>query len=91
MGRTPAEVAQILGVSQSRVSQIENGDLGAMELETLRAYATPPPDVIRVSSDDPYSGAGAPRSPSLVPRRVLSRLFIRPLSRAPRRRPNVPV
>jgi DNA-binding XRE family transcriptional regulator len=39
IGKTQAEVAHILGVSQSRVSQIENGDLAAMELETLRAYA----------------------------------------------------
>jgi predicted XRE-type DNA-binding protein len=35
-----AEVAHILGVSQSRVSQIENGDIEAIELETLRPYAT---------------------------------------------------
>jgi DNA-binding XRE family transcriptional regulator len=40
IGKTQAEIAQILGVSQSRVSQIENGDIEAMELETLRAYAT---------------------------------------------------
>lgn len=40
VGKTQAEVAQILGVSQSRVSQIENGDIEAMGLETLRAYAT---------------------------------------------------
>jgi DNA-binding XRE family transcriptional regulator len=40
IGKTQAEVAQILGVSQSRVSQIENGDIEVMELETLRAYAT---------------------------------------------------
>ncbi|WP_241756494.1 helix-turn-helix domain-containing protein [Actinomadura sp. RB99] len=40
VGKSQAEVAQILGVSQSRVSQIENGDIEAMELETLRAYAT---------------------------------------------------
>ena len=38
IGKTQAEVAQILGVSQSRVSR--NGDVEAMELETLRAYAT---------------------------------------------------
>lgn len=38
-GKTQAEVAAALRVSQSRVSQIENGDLGAMELDTLRAYA----------------------------------------------------
>jgi DNA-binding XRE family transcriptional regulator len=39
VGRTQAEVAAVLGVSQSRVSQIENGDPGSMELETLRSYA----------------------------------------------------
>ncbi|WP_406287958.1 helix-turn-helix domain-containing protein [Embleya sp. NBC_00896] len=39
LGRTQAEVAAVLGVSQSRVSQIETGDLEAMELETLRSYA----------------------------------------------------
>lgn len=40
VGKTQAELAQILGVSQSRISQIENGRIEAMELETLRAYAT---------------------------------------------------
>ena len=39
LGRTQAEIATLLGVSQSRVSQIENGDIDAMELDTLRAYA----------------------------------------------------
>ncbi|GAA2311680.1 XRE family transcriptional regulator [Nonomuraea roseoviolacea subsp. roseoviolacea] len=39
IGKTQAEIAQILGVSQSRISQIENGNIEAMELETLRAYA----------------------------------------------------
>jgi DNA-binding XRE family transcriptional regulator len=39
LGKTQAEVAAALGVSQSRISQIENGDIEAMELETLRAYA----------------------------------------------------
>ena len=39
IGRTQADVARILGVSQSRVSQIENGDVEAMGLDTLRAYA----------------------------------------------------
>ncbi|MFF7248277.1 helix-turn-helix domain-containing protein [Embleya sp. NPDC008237] len=40
LGKTQAEVAAVLGVSQSRVfSQIETGDLDAMELETLRSYA----------------------------------------------------
>lgn len=39
VGKTQAELAQVLGVSQSRISQIENGKIEAMELETLRAYA----------------------------------------------------
>lgn len=39
LGKTQADVAAALGISQSQVSQIENGDLDAMELETLRAYA----------------------------------------------------
>lgn len=39
VGKTQTEVAAVIGVSQSRISQIENGDIGAMELETLRAYA----------------------------------------------------
>jgi DNA-binding XRE family transcriptional regulator len=40
IGKTQAEIARILGVSQSRISQIENGNVAAMELETLRAYAS---------------------------------------------------
>jgi DNA-binding XRE family transcriptional regulator len=39
VGKTQAEVAVLVGVSQSRISQIENGDIEAMGLETLRAYA----------------------------------------------------
>jgi DNA-binding XRE family transcriptional regulator len=39
VGKTQAELAKVLGVSQSRISQIENGKIEAMELETLRAYA----------------------------------------------------
>ncbi|WP_066369164.1 helix-turn-helix domain-containing protein [Herbidospora mongoliensis] len=39
IGKTQAEVAKILGVTQSRISQIENGNVEVMELETLRAYA----------------------------------------------------
>jgi hypothetical protein len=39
LGKTQADVTAALGISQSRVSQIENGDLDAMGLETLRAYA----------------------------------------------------
>lgn len=39
LGKTQAEIAQVLGVSQARISQIENGNIEAMELETLRSYA----------------------------------------------------
>ena len=39
LGKTQKEIAELIGVSQSRISQIENGNLEAMELETLRAYA----------------------------------------------------
>ncbi|MFE9422551.1 helix-turn-helix domain-containing protein [Kitasatospora sp. NPDC006697] len=38
-GRTQADVARALGVSQARVSQIENRDPASMELDTIRAYA----------------------------------------------------
>src|SRR5262245_13360231 len=40
VGKTQQELARALGVSQSRISQIENGKIEAMELETLRAYAS---------------------------------------------------
>lgn len=39
LGKKQSEVAAALGISQARVSQIENGDLESMELETIRAYA----------------------------------------------------
>ena len=39
VGKSQAEVAAVIGVPQSRVSQIENGDLSAMGLDTLRGYA----------------------------------------------------
>ncbi|MEV4562622.1 helix-turn-helix transcriptional regulator [Nonomuraea sp. NPDC049419] len=39
VGKTQSEVAAVLGISQARVSQIENGDSDSMELETIRAYA----------------------------------------------------
>ncbi|MET8861533.1 helix-turn-helix transcriptional regulator [Nonomuraea sp. NPDC004580] len=39
VGKTQSEVAAALGISQARVSQIENGDLDSMGLETIRAYA----------------------------------------------------
>ncbi|MFE3453244.1 helix-turn-helix domain-containing protein [Nonomuraea sp. NPDC059194] len=39
VGKTQADVAATLGISQARVSQIENGDFESMELETIRGYA----------------------------------------------------
>ena len=35
---TQVQVARAIGVSQNRVSRIENGDMGAMSVESLRRY-----------------------------------------------------
>lgn len=35
---TQCEVASQMGVSQKRVSELENGELGSMRLDTLRRY-----------------------------------------------------
>lgn len=35
---TQAQLAQTMGVSQNRVSRMENGDINAMSLDTLRRY-----------------------------------------------------
>src|SRR3569833_2405307 len=40
VGKTQDELAKVLGVSQSRISQNENGKIEALELETLRTFAT---------------------------------------------------
>jgi predicted XRE-type DNA-binding protein len=39
VGMTQAEIAAILGVTQSRISDIERGRSSTIELDTLRAYA----------------------------------------------------
>ncbi len=39
LGMTQADMGKILGVTQSRVSDIERGRSTTIELETLRAYA----------------------------------------------------
>lgn len=39
LGLTQREVADLMGVTPGRVSQIENGDLDANELATLSRYA----------------------------------------------------
>lgn len=38
IGLTQEQVAQHMGISQPRVSQLENGDLDQMEVETIRRY-----------------------------------------------------
>ena len=35
---TQVELAKSMGVSQNRISRMENGDLGSMSLDTLRRY-----------------------------------------------------
>lgn len=35
---TQVEVAKAMGVSQNRVSRMENGDIGTMSLDALRRY-----------------------------------------------------
>ncbi len=35
---TQVELANAMGVSQNRISRMENGDLGSMSLDTLRRY-----------------------------------------------------
>ena len=35
---TQVQVARAIGVSQNRVSRMENGDMGAMSVESLRRY-----------------------------------------------------
>ena len=37
-GMTQAQLAQTMGVSQNRISRMENGDMAAMSLDTIRRY-----------------------------------------------------
>lgn len=39
-GLSQAEVADRMGISQPRVSQLENGDVGQLEVDTLNRYVT---------------------------------------------------
>lgn len=39
-GRTQAQVAQAMGVSQARVSRMEHGDVERMQVESIAAYVT---------------------------------------------------
>lgn len=35
---TQIQLAKIMGVSQNRISRMENGDIGSMSLDTVRRY-----------------------------------------------------
>ena len=35
---TQVELAKVMGVSQNRISRMENGDLASMSLDTIRRY-----------------------------------------------------
>lgn len=49
--RTQADLAKAMGVSQPRVSEIENGDLDRVTLSTLRAYVRALGGTVRVVAD----------------------------------------
>jgi predicted XRE-type DNA-binding protein len=38
IGLSQAQIASTMGISQPRVSQLENGDVGQMEVDTLARY-----------------------------------------------------
>ncbi|WP_439384144.1 helix-turn-helix domain-containing protein [Amycolatopsis lexingtonensis] len=50
-GLSQAELARRMGVSQPRISQLEQGDPGQMELDTLRRYITALGGRLRVVAD----------------------------------------
>lgn len=49
--RTQKDVAAIMGVDQSRISQIENGDLAHTELATLQSYVHALGGHVRIVAD----------------------------------------
>jgi predicted XRE-type DNA-binding protein len=49
--RTQADLARAMGVSQPRVSEIENGDLDRVTLSTLRSYVRALGGTVRVVAD----------------------------------------
>jgi predicted XRE-type DNA-binding protein len=40
LGLTQVQVAERMGISQPRISQLEKGDIGQMEVDTIRRYIT---------------------------------------------------
>ncbi len=53
VGLTQAQVAKRLGVSQHRVSQIENGDLPNVKIDTLKKYLEALGTSINISVESP--------------------------------------
>lgn len=51
LGLTQSRLAEIMGVSQARVSEIERGDLAHTELDTVRAYIEALGGRLRVVAD----------------------------------------
>lgn len=49
--RTQADLARAMGVSQPRVSEIENGDLDRVTVSTLRAYVRALGGTVRIVAD----------------------------------------
>lgn len=49
--RTQADLAQAMGVTQPRVSEIENGDLDRVTVSTLRAYVRALGGTVRIVAD----------------------------------------
>lgn len=49
--RTQADLARAMGVSQPRVSEIENGDLDRVTVSTLRAYVRALGGDVRIVAD----------------------------------------
>lgn len=52
-GITQVELAEAMGVSQNRVSRMENGDIGAMSIDTVRRYIEALGGSIAVTADLP--------------------------------------
>jgi DNA-binding XRE family transcriptional regulator len=50
-GLTQADIAKILDVSQARISQVENGDVHLLEVDTIRRYVTAVGGALRIVVD----------------------------------------
>lgn len=55
-GKTQVELAALMGVSQNRVSRMENGDLGSMSVDTIRRYVEALGGSLSIVADIPNAG-----------------------------------